>query len=504
QMFLDANGNTMTVTLDGVGALNPSYQIDWGDGSTPSNVASDSHTYLNAGSYIISYTYTDLDNPFGCFSSGAQEVIITGAACTLAFDIDQTGLLVHLIATSQNTGVPYYTINWGDGSPVEVLSNAYHLYETSGFYSVCVNMIDLDNPFNCTITQCQDIQVSEQAGGCTLNADVSISGNQATVNALGLGASVGNYTVMWGDGAYSNLNADVHTYGVIDTFQVCVFYTDSLNPTCQASYCQDLVVSEPGNSCNLTFDITTSGLTASITATSDGAITPQFNVDWGDNSGIGFTVPAEHTYAGNGTYLVCVSLTDLANVMTCQINECQEVVIDDTPLSCSVEFAIIQNESQVSVTANGTGADNPNYIIDWGDGSGTATGPSAVHDYLQPGTHIICVTYQDINALQSCNAVACDTVEISTSVLEETAGRITLRVFPNPMEDVTQLHVSIGRPQWIQIDLLDPTGRMIDVIYSGASGLEHVVQWSADGLPHGAYLIRLRGEGVEKIERVIR
>ena len=89
-MFLDASGNTMTVTLEGIGALNPSYQIDWGDGSAPSNVSSDSHTYLTEGSYIISYTYTDLDNPFGCFSSGAQEVIITGAACTLDFDIDQT------------------------------------------------------------------------------------------------------------------------------------------------------------------------------------------------------------------------------------------------------------------------------------------------------------------------------------------------------------------------------------------------------------------------------
>ena len=408
------------------------------------------------------------------------------------------------MATSQNTGVPYYTINWGDGSPVEVISNAYHLYPSAGAYSVCVNMIDLDNPFNCTITQCQEIQVSEQAGGCTLNADVSITGNQASVQAVGTGAAVGNYTVMWGDGSYSSLANDIHTYSVIDTFQVCVFYTDSLSAACQASYCQDLVVTEPGNSCDLTFAITTNGLVASITATSDGAVTPQFNVDWGDNSGIGFTMPAEHAYSGNGTYFVCVSLTDLANVMTCQINECQEVVIDDTPASCAVEFSLIQNQSQVSVTAIGTGADNPNYIIDWGDGSGTSSGPTAVHDYLQPGSQIICVTYEDLDAMSSCNATACDTIEISTSLQELAPTYMALRVFPNPMDGMTQLQVRLSRPQWIQIELLDPTGRLVETLYNGSSGQEQSVLWNVDDLPHGAYLIRLRADGDERIERVIR
>ena len=505
QAYLEANGNTVTISLEGAGAMEPSYQIDWGDGTTPSMAQTDSHTYTEAGSYIITYYYFDQQDLFGCNSVGAQEIIITGGLCSLNFTVEQTGLLAHVIATAPNTGVPYYTINWGDGSPVDVLSNAYHLYAQPGNYSICVSMVDLDNIFNCSLVECQEISVQNQSGDCQVDAALTVTGNEVNVEAVGLGAQNGQYTIMWGDGTYDSDSSSSHTYNMIDTFQVCVFYTDELNANCQSGWCQEVVIQEPGNSCELAVDIVTDGMTATVQVSSTGAQSPQFSLDWGDNSGIGFDFPAQHEYASPGTYLVCVSLTDLANVLTCQVNQCEEITVPDSLTSCSVEMSFVQNANQITVTGTGTGASNPFYTIEWGDESSPSAGPIATHDYSSAGSYVVCVTYTDLNASGSCMSIICDTVDVSTSVNALSVSSNSLSVFPIPMKGQTQIHARFERAQNVELELLDITGRVLALLYQGTIGQEErIVFWNAESWPPGAYLIRARGEGESCIQHVLR
>jgi PKD repeat protein len=200
-----------------------------------------------------------------------------------------------------------------------------------------------------------------------------------------------------------------------------------------------------------------------------------------------------------------VSLTDLASVLTCQVNQCEEITVTDTIAACAVELSFVQNANQITITGTGNGASNPSYSIDWGDGSSPAAGPVATHEYSDLGSYPVCVTYTDLNAPGSCTSTICDTVDVTTAVPALTSSFPSLSVFPIPVNGQTQIHVRFERAQNVELQLLDITGRELALLYQGTIGQEErVVFWNAESLPSGVYLIRASGEGESYIQRVMR
>jgi hypothetical protein len=83
-----------------------------------------------------------------------------------------------------------------------------------------------------------------------------------------------------------------------------------------------------------------------------------------------------------------------------------------------------------AVTATGVGAENPQYIIAWGDGSFPAIGSSATYTYSTNGSYNLCVTFLDVNNPLACNVTECAMVDVTIDVNELNNWQPTMRKFP--------------------------------------------------------------------------
>jgi hypothetical protein len=225
-----------------------------------------------------------------------------------------------------------------------------------------------------------------------------------------------------------------------------------------------------------------------------GADQPEIFVDWGDGSAGQFGLPATYAYGAEGTYTICASYTDLLNPIGCQLGDCQEVVIGQSPTSCDVTLSVNQNGSQLTAMASGSGAIVPGYAIDWGDGSLPTLAFDGIHEFVNPGAYEVCVTYSDAQNAQ-CMATACETVNIVAGV-DESAMIAALHISPNPIGENTAIVFSVQKPSSVQIELLDASGRWVETIYSGNAGQGlNRITWHSASLASGLYMIQLTADG---------
>ncbi|NDY95170.1 PKD domain-containing protein [Wenzhouxiangella limi] len=157
----------------------------------------------------------------------------------------------------------------------------------------------------------------------------------------------------------------------------------------------------------------------SASSDSDGTIA-SYAWDFGDgNSATGQT--ASHTYDGDGSYTVTLTVTDdagatgsdssLVSVSGAEpVNEAPTAAFDSncTDLSCSFD-------GSASSDSDGTIA---SYAWDFGDGS-SATGQTASHSYAAGGTYTVTLTVTDDDG-------ATDTASQEVTVEEPATGGITL------------------------------------------------------------------------------
>ena len=243
------DGLTVTVNINASGATVPTGAILWGDGSAQTdftaNTLSASHTFAADGAYSVCIVYFDANNQFCQWSECFQAALGSAAGCTLDVNITTNGLTANVIAIGQGAGVPHeYVIDWGDGSGFSPDSVASHTYATSGAYNLCVAYTDPNNQGNCTVYQCDTVNVSGTSGGCAAQIQVSNVGNVYTVTITGSGATSPVYIINWGDGTQPTQGSTgTHTYTTSGAFTICGVYGDATNPGgCQASDCQNVDV----------------------------------------------------------------------------------------------------------------------------------------------------------------------------------------------------------------------------------------------------------------------
>ena len=77
-----------------------------------------------------------------------------------------------------------------------------------------------------------------------------------------------------------------------------------------------------------------------------------------------------------------------------------------------------------------------------------------------------------------------------------------LKVFPNPMQEQTNIVFTSATHHQIRIELLDVLGRAVREIYIGAHVGEHTYTFQAD-VPKGLYLLRLSSEIGELTQSIL-
>jgi plastocyanin len=322
--------NNVTVSINGSGAANPLYSIDWGDGSNSANLPTSSHLYTEPGTYEICVTYVDQNNPSGCMVHNCDLSVViedTGTPeCSVELTVVVNGNSV--VATAVGTGLPVapYTLHWGDGATSEG-SIGTHIYSEPGDYTVCVGYGSI-LPGSCFAEDCEEITIEDTGSNdCNLTMSVSnVDGLVITIVFEGTGAELPQYEVDWGDGTVGSGEATAtHSYESEGVYDICVTYSDANSESCTVEECTTVTVSEQGAECTVTLTVTNVGNTYTASAVGTGAAQPQFAIDWGDESIPVLSNSGVQTYTTEGEFEICAVYMDLVNSENCLVADCETV-----------------------------------------------------------------------------------------------------------------------------------------------------------------------------------
>lgn len=287
--------NLTTINFSNQSTGGTSYLWDFGDGQT-STTLSPSHTYAAFGTYNVCLIST---NSCGSDTS-CSSVTVTCPSPAASFTTIPTGFSVQFNDGS-GQGPTAWAWDFGDGG-TSTLQNPTHLYAAPGTYNVCLitsNICGSD-------TVCNPVTVCAQP---VSSFTFTTSGLTATFT----NNSTNGTTSFWdfGDGVNATQTSPSHIYPGPGTYNACLI---TFNACYSDTLCQLVTICPlpaPG------FSFTANNFVYDFLDNTSGT-----NTAWAWTFGDGGTSTVQnpqHTYAANGTYTVCLTVTNACGSdSTCQ------------------------------------------------------------------------------------------------------------------------------------------------------------------------------------------
>ena len=446
-----AQSFTIGSFADAVGDTPWLVSIDWGDGSSDTNltrtttgtIPAQSHTYTDnttptATGYTVTVSVTDKNGGAGSATgTGTFKVTVTNVEPTLtvsgAASVAEGSLYSLTLGAIVDPGLDTVTnirVHWGDSSFTDYGSTAgakTHVYaDGPATRTITVDITDEDGTFT---DQANAFSVSVTNVEPTLTVSGAASVAEGSLYSLTLGAivdpgldTVTNIRVHWGDSSFtdygSTAGAKTHVYAdgpatrtiTVDITDEDGTFTDQAN-----AFSVSVTNVEP----TLTVSGAASVAEGSLYSLTLGAIVDpgldtvtNIRVHWGDSSftDYGSTAGAKtHVYAdGPATRTITVDITDEDGTFTDQANAFSVSVTNADPAYAS---PIDQGGSEGALETFGLGSfsdagvnDDPWTIeVDWGDGSAVesfdlnvqGTIGTLSHTYDDEDTYTVTVTVTD-------------------------------------------------------------------------------------------------------------
>jgi PKD repeat protein len=231
--------NVCPATADAIA----SYAWTFGDGSTGTGVST-SHTYTAALSYVVTLSVTTTRGAQASVSQTVPVSQTTGPTAAFVFSpgVPAIGQTVQFNADQSKAAVGHsisqFNWNFGDGTSGSGLTTS-HVYTVAGAYNVVLSVVD-DTGQKATTNVSVTISTGNpvaalgliKTGGLSVQADAGAS-------AASGGASIVNYTFIWGDGSpdtNSTTPTAPHTFpapiapALTATYTVTVRVTDNATP----------------------------------------------------------------------------------------------------------------------------------------------------------------------------------------------------------------------------------------------------------------------------------
>ncbi|MEO5906452.1 MAG: PKD domain-containing protein, partial [Saprospiraceae bacterium] len=208
------------------------------------------------------------------------------------------------------------------------------------------------------------------------------------------------------DGHTSDGQNPSHTYAEPGVYLVCLIIEDGAG--CVSDVCHEVPVEGTSSDCDAEFVWELIAGTYTIeflsTSTSNSDII-SYIWHFGDGHEGDGNNPS-HTYAGPGTYNVCLIITTATG---CVADVCHQVVVHAVNSECHAGFALDQigNTLEIEFINQSTSEhDIVSYHWDFGDGH-EGDGSDPHHTYSEPGTYEVCLTIEDAFGCVSevCHAV---------------------------------------------------------------------------------------------------
>jgi PKD repeat protein len=278
----------------------PAEQMYGSNGNTPS------HVYYIPGTYQVTlYRYDSLQG----IDSVVHPVTVTG---TLICGLQSTAYSNNASCPTCHDGVAWAYNNLG-AAPFSFF------WSGGGINSTGDSAKNLGpGQYICTVTdslgcRTMDTTVIAAAAPCIVSFTSTVSQNWANVNSNCSGltsASQANWSVSIGNQPYAGV---LGGYTPAGRYFVCLIVTDSMNMGgCTGQYCDSVIV--PGNPhCQAAFSLAPDPLHAGNYIASDnsydgGSPVAHYIWSWGDSTQADTIAMPTHTYAGAGTYQMCLSI----------------------------------------------------------------------------------------------------------------------------------------------------------------------------------------------------
>ncbi|MEM6270363.1 MAG: PKD domain-containing protein [Bacteroidota bacterium] len=241
--------------------------------------------------------------------------------------------------TNSSTGASSYLWDFGDGNTSTMFSPT-HTYAAPGNYLACL----ITDNGNCQDTSCQTVTTGCPAPTATFAATPTLLSVAFNDQTLG---SPTNWLWDFGDGNTSIMQNPTHTYAAPGSYTVCLTVTDTCGTD---SSCQSVTVACPQPSSAFSFTQNMFDATFSDASTISGTVA--YLWDFGDGNTSTMQNPT-HTYAANGNYTACLTVTDdCGSDSTCQ-NVTVFVIAVDDPASFGT-VRLYPNPSAGAFTLEGT------------------------------------------------------------------------------------------------------------------------------------------------------
>jgi PKD repeat protein len=511
------------------------------------------HTYSIPGTYWACLTIEEIDangnivcTDTYCDSVWADTTGINPPPfCYADFTSTQVSASDSTFFTSLSSGTnasTSYFWDFGDGT-TSTDENPVHLYATSGWYYVCLTIMDSTN--NCYDTYCYNLNiVIASSGGCQAYFYGVPGWGMNTIAFSDMSAgSATNWLWDFGDGNTSTQQNPVHTYSATGSgfYLVCLTITE-YDPITQAlictdTYCDSIYLSNQQPCSSSFYGQDLGGNTIQITNTSTPntpmpwPTTGVWNWDMGDGTNYTMGAPT-HTYTVAGTYYVCLEylFINSATGDTCISNFCDSVTVTSGTMPCQAAFCAIQ-DSTVIITQNPNGTttttigdafffcdlSTPVGMIqswqwDMGDnGAGqylqntSSTSQMPVYEYDTNGVYYVCLTI--VTTGGQCTSTTCDSVDFSMmqgqTAINELNTFEALKLFPNPANDKLTVNLISNTNGNLSIRLVNMMGQTLSyeniTIFNGA--INHSLDVSE--IANGVYSVEVVLDGEKQYQRVV-
>lgn len=372
------------------------YSYLWSTGSTAATLNNQC-----SGSYNV--TVTDAS---GCTATDNGNVsCIPNQSCQASFTYTINNGTVQFTNTSTGSiNPPFYNWIFGNNTSSNLVNPTQSF--SNGTYTVCLHMIDSSMLNTCYSYFCDTIVITNSPcnglSAVVATTDESVCGAcDGTANVTVTGGT-SPYTYAWSNNAttpsLSNLCSSMYN----------VVVTDANGCIANAS---DVVYCIPNQTCQASFTYSVNGNVVTFSNTSTGLNNFGSNYSWsyGDNTTSFGPFPAPHTYTSNGTYVICLTLTD--SLQNCTSIFCDSLTITGQQNPCSSYFSLFQDSVNTLLWyayPAVTGTAPFTYLWDFGDGN-QSTQASPSHTYASPGQYTLCLTITDANG---CSSTYCDSSSV--------------------------------------------------------------------------------------------